>query len=433
MKSIATLLAVIVTMIPICRLSMASDEVVLYLKVTAPKVDYLDVPICAVIDLPDLLANTPVENIGVTIGKIRAGMWEVYGLPGPAQLVLVGPRKAQLWWIARRLTAGETSQWRAILHVIDKARWQTFSWQDKKGEYLDLLFDARKVTRYMYAYDTSSEQRRFETYKPFLHVFDVQGENLLTNGPDGVHPYLKDKILYPHHRGIFIGWSRLNCEGKQYDFWGMGGGAAQVHQKFLELVAGPVLARSTALIHWNDKDGQPIVIEQRQTTVFRQVDPTVVLLEFRTELKAVAGDVNPPSVWRINLGGDPEHAGFHYRAHNDVASGGSEVKATYLFHQDGVDPKKDKDLPWAAMSYRLNNRQYCVLHMDHPSNPRPTIYSAYRDYGRFGAFFTHTIKSGEALTLCYRIWVVGSEMLPRQESASKYSAFVDCPEVKVLD
>jgi hypothetical protein len=425
MKSAARFLVVIVTITAICRLGAAGDEVVLNFNVAAPKVDCVDVPVCAVIDLPDSLASTPVENIRVTIRQNRAGMMEVYGLPGPGQLVLLGRAKAQLWWIARRLTAGEMSRWGAYLQVVDKSGWQSFSWQDNKGEYLDLLFHARKVTRYMYAYDASSEQRRFETNIPFLHVFDVQGENLLTNGPDGVHPYLKDKILYPHHRGIFIGWSRLNCEGKQYDFWGMGGGAAQVHQKFSELVAGPVLARLTALIHWNDKDGQPIVIEQRQTTVFRQADPTVVLMEFRTELKAVAGDVN--------LSGDPEHAGFQYRAHNDVAAGGGEVKAAYLFHNDGVDPKKDKDLPWAALVYRLNNRQYCVLHMDHPDNPRPTIYSAYRDYGRFGAFFTHTIKSGEALTLCYRMWIVGGEMPARERCAGKCSAFVDCPQVKVLD
>jgi len=277
----------------------------------------------------------------------------------------------------------------------------------------------------MYAYDTSREQRRFETNKPFLHVFDAPGENLLTNGPDGVHLYLKDKILYPHHRGIFIGWSRLEFAGSRHDFWGMGGGPVQVHQKFLELVAGPVLARSTALIQWNDKDGQLIIAEQRQTAVFRQADPTILLLEFRTELKAVGGDVF--------LNGDPEHAGFHYRAHNDVASGSKEVKATYLLHNDGVDPKKDKDLPWAAMFYGLNNRQYGVLLMDHSSNPRPTIYSAYRDYGRFGAFFTRTIRSGETLKLCYRIWIVGGEMPAQEQLVGRYTAFVDCPQVEVLD
>jgi len=425
MKSAARFLAVIVTMIPICRLGAAEQAETLRLEVAAPKADCLDVPLCAVIELPKSLADVPADQIAVTLRQTSRDSSRIYGNLTPGQLIKTNPGKAELWWIAPSLRKadGQTA-WTAVIKRAEKPVKEVFSWQDNKGEYLDLLFDARKVTRYMYAYDTSSEQRRFETYKPFLHVFDVQGENLLTNGPDGVHPYLKDKILYPHHRGIFIGWSRLNCEGKQYDFWGMGGGAAQVHQKFLELVAGPVLARSKALIHWNDKDGEPIIAEQRQTTVFRQADPTVLLMEFRAELKAVAGDVN--------LGGDPEHAGFHYRAHNDVASGGSEVKATYLFHNDAVDPKKDKDLPWAAMSYRLNNQQSCVLHMNHPSNPRPTIYSAYRDYGRFGAFFAHTIKSGESLQLCYRIWIVGGEMPARERFAGKCSVFVDCPEVEAV-
>ncbi|MFQ6036955.1 MAG: DUF6807 family protein, partial [Sedimentisphaerales bacterium] len=197
------------------------------------------------------------------------------------------------------------------------------------------------------------------------------------------------------------------------------------HEKFLEQVAGPVLARSKTLIHWNDKDSELIVAEQRQTTAFRQSEPTILLLEFRTKLKAVKGDVY--------LNGDPEHAGFQYRAHNDVASGGKEVKATYLFHEDGIDPRKDKDLPWAVMSYALNGRQYSVQYMNHPSNPKPTVYSAYRDYGRFGTFFQQKINAGETLILRYRIWVGQGETPQRQVLASKYSAFVNSPRVEVLE
>jgi hypothetical protein len=88
------------------------------------------------------------------------------------------------------------------------------------------------------------------------------------------------------------------------------------------------------------------------------------------------------------------------------------------------------------MSYGLNNRRYSVLHINHPDNPKPTIYSAYRDYGRFGSFFTHKIKpvvslpnpSGETLALHYRIWVAQSQMPDRQSCAGKYSAFVEPPK-----
>jgi len=201
-----------------------------------------------------------------------------------------------------------------------------FAWRDTEGKYLDLLLDGKKVTRYMYAYDTSTEQSTFETYKPFHHVYDADG-NRLTNGPDGSTPYLKNAIHYPHHRGILIGWNKLTFEGRRYDLWHMKE-VHQVHQKFAELTAGPDKAMSTALIYWNALDGKPMLVEHRRITVYRQSDPKVILLDFQTELRAVRGDVL--------LDGDPEHAGVQYRAHNDVDAGGKEGKATYLFHKDGT-------------------------------------------------------------------------------------------------
>jgi len=298
----------------------------------------------------------------------------------------------------------------------------TFSWQDKDGEYLDLLPHGNKVTRYMYAYDTSTEQRTFETYKPFHHIFDAEGDRL-TNGPDGESEYLSKNIKYPHHRGVLIGWNKLMFDGRRYDLWHMKE-VHQVHQKFLELTAGPLMARSTALIHWNDQDGKPMLVEHRTTTVHRQSDASVVLLDFHAELKAVRGDVL--------LDGDPEHAGVQYRAHNGVDAGGKDGKATYLFHKDGIDPKKDHDLPWVAMSYGLKSGRYGVQHMNHPDNPKPTIYSAYRDYGRFGAFFKKQIGADETLTLRYRIRVSRGKLPERRELADRYSAFVDGPKVEVL-
>jgi len=294
-----------------------------------------------------------------------------------------------------------------------------FSWADKEGEYLDLLFGGRKVTRYMYAYDTSSEQRVFETYKVLHHVFDEEGKNLLTNGPDGDGPYSKG-IKFPHHRGIFIGWNRLECGGQSYDTWHMSRGVAQVHQKFLEQKAGPTQASSAALIHWKSGEGKVMVEEKRCTTVYRPSGETILLLDFETELKAVGGEVY--------LNGDPEHAGFQYRAHNDVATGGADVKAKYLFYKEGIEKRvkshEEKDMPWVGMEYGLNGKRYSVQCMNHPSNPKGTVYSAYRDYGRFGAFFKHTIPAGQTLKLRYRIWVGEGALPERAELASRYSTFI---------
>jgi hypothetical protein len=401
-------------------LARASEAEEIRLRVAGGKVDGVDVPVCTVIELSEQLAGVPAEEIAVELRQ-EGGKKVV-----PGQIVKVGDKKAELWWILPELKAQQGSAWTAV--CSDRrlrsrvARPRGFLWQDKEGEYLDLLFDGRKVTRYMYAHDTSSPQRVFETYKPFHHVFDAEGQRLLTNGPDGENPY-QGKITYPHHRGIFIGWNRLEHAGQRYDLWHMKE-AHQVHQKFLQQVAGPVLGRSKSLIHWNNKSGEPVVAEEREVTVFQQGDPTVLLLEFNSELKAVRGDVS--------LDGDPEHAGFQYRPHNDVAAGGKEVKATYLFHEDGIDPRRDKDLPWVGMSYGLNGKQYSVQHINHPTNPKETVYSAYRDYGRFGAFFKKRIKAGETLSLRYRIWVLEGQMPRREDLASKYSVFVDSPRVEVL-
>lgn len=290
-----------------------------------------------------------------------------------------------------------------------------FSWKDTEGKYLDLLYDGQKVTRYMYDSDESSEQRIFETYKVFHHVFDEKGENLLTNGPDGENPYTK-KVLYPHHRGIFIGWNKLQFEGKSYDTWHMTNGVRQVHQKFLAKKANAEKASSTALIHWKNGEGKVMVEEKRTTTVCQPGDGAIVQLDFETELKAPNGEVY--------LNGDPEHAGFQYRPHDGVAKGPAEDKAKYLFHKDRIDPKKDTDLPWVALEYGLNGKRYSVLYMSDPANPNPdAVYSAYRDYGRFGEFFKHTIPAGQTLKLRYRIRVGEGSLPDRKSLAKQYAVF----------
>src|SRR5579883_803660 len=99
-----------------------------------------------------------------------------------------------------------------------------FALRDKAGQYLDVLLDGKVVARYMYAYDRSTPERLQETYKPYLHVFDAEGKAPITNGgPTG---------LYPHHRGIFIGWMKIGVDGQTFDRWHMKGGEI-VHQKFL--------------------------------------------------------------------------------------------------------------------------------------------------------------------------------------------------------
>jgi hypothetical protein len=273
-----------------------------------------------------------------------------------------------------------------------------FALQDQPGEHLELLLDGKPVARYMVAF---AADRLQDTYKPYLHMLDAEGQAPITKGPGG---------LYPHHRGIFIGWTRLTLGGKAYDLWGMGGGV-QVHQAFRDQKAGPDQASFTSVVHWNAKGGEPLLEEERSFTFHRRPAPTLVLVDVVSKLKAVAGDT-----W---LNGDPEHAGVHYRPANEV----DKSKTKYLFPKEGDDPRKDKDLAWAAEAYVLGDKTYTVQQMNHPSNPQGTLWSAYRDYGRLGAFCTKELKNGDTLVLSYRFWVLAGDLPPRDELQTQWNGF----------
>ncbi len=372
--------------------------------------DAVEVPLCAEVRLPAEFRGAALAGLTVVV-KDAAG-----GASLPGQIVAEADGSMRLWWVAPKVAADSRTAWTA---TITRGRPATgFAWRDVPGHWLDLLCDGKKVTRYMYAHDTSTADRLHETYKVFHHVYDRDG-TLLTKGPDGENPYVKGQ--YTHHRGLYIGWNKLKCGEQTGDWWHMSG-VFMVHRGFVENVAGPVLARSTARIEWIDKKAAPVIAEERRVTVFRTSEPTVVLLDWETSLKAVGGDVV--------LDGDPEHAGFQYRPHNDVADGPKDVKAKYLFHKDGIDAHKDQNLPWVGMSYGLNGGRYSVLHINHPSNPEPLVYSAYRDYGRFGAFFKDQIKAGQVLRLRYRVAVSRGDLPERAEAAGRYSSYAAAPRVE---
>jgi hypothetical protein len=405
---------------PVAR-AAAPAEIKLAVDVPAPEGQA--VPVCAAIDLPGDLAKLPPD-------RILAVVTDASGKSVPGQVVRDGD-KAQLWWVLPEAAAGK-SVWTARLSEGGYAGKDTFSFRDTPGKYMDLLFDGRPVTRYMYEFDKSTPAKAQETYKVFTHVFDETGKDFITKGAGGHDT---------HHRGIFIGWTNLTIAGAHYDQWSMKNGS-QVHRKFLELSAGPVLGRATSRIDWVDKEGKVLITEQRTTTCFRQPAPGLMLMEFATKL--TAGDKD------VTLDGNIEHAGFQYRAHDDVAvaagaAGGSqtankapdELKTAYEFPADGIKTggqklDNNKDLPWAAMCYALRGKRYHVEHMNNPANPKNTAYSAYRPYGRFGAFFVTKIQAGQTLPLVYRIYAAVGTMPGREQLSQRSAAFTGMPKVTVV-
>lgn len=272
--------------------------------------------------------------------------------------------------------------------------------KDVKGKHLDIIEDGKVVARFMYEHDTSSKEKRHDTYKPYLHVIGPDGAPI-TKGPGG---------QFTHHRGIFLGWSRIGFQGKSYDLWHMKTSEI-IHQEFLKLESGDEKSVVVAKLNWMDSNGK-VILEEHRTMTFHHGTGAHVLIDFDCNLNAVTDDVV--------LGGDPEHAGFQYRPADEVSKNKS---AKYQFHADGIDPKKNFDLPWVGMQYSLGKQFYSVQHMRHADNPENAIYSAYRDYGRFGSFPKINLKKGESKSLKYRIRVTAGKMPSKESMASEYKKY----------
>src|SRR5207302_6702383 len=122
---------------------------------------------------------------------------------------------------------------------------------------------------------------------------------------------------------------------------------------------------------WHGPDKAVFAEEER--TVTAKVRGGGVLVDWSSKLTS---KVDQP----IKLDGDPQHAGFHFRADNEVNE--KSKKETYYLRTDGRgtpgdtrnwDPKTKQgpvNLPWDAMSFIIDGKRYTAVYLDHPRNPQ---------------------------------------------------------------
>jgi hypothetical protein len=316
---------------------------------------------------------------------------------------------------------GAISRW-ARLGVCALAGWvltmsgvsaDGYRWVDEPGQHRDLYRGDRPVLRYVYeALDSTSAAARERTYKPFHHLFDFSGTGLLTKGPGG---------RFTHHRGLFYGFSRnryTRPDGStgRADTWHSSGQAYQEHIEFLEQQADDEGARLRTAIGWYGERGERFAREERELGI-RHDAAGQLIVDFRSTLSTRFPEVV--------CDGDAQHAGFQFRAHNEVAD--STAAQTYYLRPDGMaapgatrnpanDPSADRpedalcmNEPFKGMSFVVGGARYTVAYLDHSENPKPAWYSE-RDYGRFGSYFVAALTPDQPLTVRYRLVVRKGEM-----------------------
>jgi len=286
-----------------------------------------------------------------------------------------------------------------------------FSIQEDPGQHIDVEYKDRTILRLMTANDTSSKDAAHDTYKVFAHVMDPtdpDNERTLTKGPGD---------RFTHHRGIYLGFSKTKVDGVgRVDTWHMRNGMRQHFDNIVKQETSDDQATLSVAIDWV-KDDQPLISEERTFVVHKPEEDGAVLIDTISKVTADVGDTV--------LAGDPEHAGLQYRAHEEVVKNSS---AKYLF-PEGAKPGKGGtlDMPWAAMTYQAHGNDYHVQHMSHPTLPKGNIYSAYRDYGRFGAYFVEELDKGETATFKVRFYISPGKF-PKDavaEMNKRHKAYID--------
>ena len=279
-------------------------------------------PVCVPLTLSADQAKLSVVSSGKILGQLTAPGLSTEQIK-PDDKVSKGVRRDLHFILSDKAAAGATLSLKFTPAPLGGDRVE-FNFKDKKGEYCDLCFGDRPILRYMYkAYDASTGDIRLKTYKPFHHVFDPTGKQIVTNGGFTDEREKGKNLTFPHHRGLMLGFMRISYDdGKKMDSWHCPNDNHQLHEGFLSSETGPVLGRQRIANVWYAAKKEPVVREERELTVYNV--PGGTLIEFASLLKADHG--------KVTLNGDPQHAGFQFRAHNDVAS---NTKETYYVRPDG--------------------------------------------------------------------------------------------------
>jgi hypothetical protein len=398
------------------------------LTVSAGKYARKNEPVCVPLALPYPLKIVHRIEVKDAKGKrLAEGQLSDPGLLTEGVKASPGKYRKDLHFILPALAAGTTAHFKAVITHDLKRIPKTpdvsrFTWHlDRKSwpNWTEVRLAGRPVFRAMQArYDNSSAARREQTYKVFHHVYDPRGKRLLTKGPGG---------LYTHHRGLVYGFMKVRYDDTEADIWHCKGDTHQEWEGSSKFDVGPVMGRYKLTVNWNGKGKKTFAVEERELAAYNVRGGT--LLEFTSLLR--------PKDRPVKLDGDPQHAGFHFRADNEVAS--KTKDQTIFIRPDGTDKpgktrnwpdhKKHVNLPWLAMSFVLGKQRYTAAYLDRPSNPKAARFSE-RSYGRFGSYFVREVTKKKPLRVNYRVWVQEGQMKPA-EVAALSAAFVHPVAVKV--
>jgi hypothetical protein len=391
-------------------LLLAGAETTIDIEVSAGKFDRSNEPVCVPLDLHAKKKYRSRATIEGYDGIVRTVIL-------PPRLAAPWKGTAELWFVLPKLEAGKTAKVKVTVDDGGETG-GPITWKHEKDHAI-LMNGDRPLLRYEHA--PLDKANREATFKVYHHAYSPDGV-LLTKGVGG---------LYTHHRGLFYGFNKVTYGTNAVDIWHCTDKETkqthQAHKEFVEETPpNGVLGRHRVKIDWNGVGGKTFAVEEREMAAFPL--PGGTLIEFTSRLTPTGEDVH--------LDGDPQHAGFHFRASNEVEE--KSKKQTIYIRPSGVGKpgteenwpknKKQADLPWLAMSFVLGGERYTAAYLDLPTNPKEARFSE-RTYGRFGSYFVTTVTKEKPLTVRYRVWLQKGQMT-QDAVAALSKAFVEPATVK---
>ncbi|HEX7860031.1 MAG TPA: DUF6807 family protein [Verrucomicrobiae bacterium] len=255
--------------------------------------------------------------------------------------------------------------------------WKTREERGNPGKQIEVLNNGKPVARFIYGEGQ---------LKPYLHLFGANGELLTEWNADQ---------QFPHHRGIFIGWNKIESEMGSSDLWHLRSGE-KMFVTDIRHTAGRTNATITATIEWHaqkpDENGDRILLRETRVLKISQPQTAKTIVDAKFTLSAQRD---------LTLNGDLQHAGVHFRATHKLRDRARETR--YVWEPDLPGPGGkvvSKDLKWARLIFPVGNNWYTATQLNTPGNPTEEL--SWRDYGRFGFFFKRKLEWGDELEINYR-------------------------------
>jgi hypothetical protein len=263
---------------------------------------------------------------------------------------------------------------------------------EKNDRGVTVKLDGALVTEYLVKSGT----------KPILWpLIGPTGKGVTRSYPMNAKPPAFEKQDHPHHRSFWFTHGNVNG----VDFWMEGAKAGTIrHREFTE-VAGGSNGTIGAINDWHDPAGKKICQERRKFVFGADADARWIDVDLRVE--ASEGDLTF---------GDTKEGSFGVRVHEtmkvDAKKGGKIVNSRG--QTDGATWGKPAE--WVDYQGPVEGETLGIAIFNHPTSFRyPTTWHV-RTYGLFAANpfglgdFTnkkedgkHVVKSGDALTLRYRV------------------------------